>query len=276
MTARLGPLSFAALAFDLDGTLLARDDTVSPRNQAAVRAAMAAGYRIIVASARWLTIAKHVAHTLGLDTPIVACSGAQVYSQREHRDLLDLRLPEAFAAAIYEICDANRCVATIGVDESALLKLDGTPDPATLPAGMTFTPRLTGVATTRPRIVMVQGTAVGVLIRAELEPQWRDRVHFMESMTSQGKSNLTITAAGADKGVALGVACEELRISPRQVVAFGDAENDIEMFRVAGASVAMGQAAEHVKAHATFVSAHGYQDGVAVAIERLLETGSLA
>jgi hydroxymethylpyrimidine pyrophosphatase-like HAD family hydrolase len=58
-------------------------------------------------------------------------------------------------------------------------------------------------------------------------------------------------------------------------VAFGDAEADIEMFRVAGASVAMGQSSDHVKSMATVVTATNDEDGVAVAVERLLETGSI-
>jgi hydroxymethylpyrimidine pyrophosphatase-like HAD family hydrolase len=62
-------------------------------------------------------------------------------------------------------------------------------------------------------------------------------------------------------------------LQPRDVVAFGDAENDIEMFRVAGASVAMGQAGDDVKAKATAVTLRNDEAGVARAIERLLATG---
>jgi hydroxymethylpyrimidine pyrophosphatase-like HAD family hydrolase len=47
------------------------------------------------------------------------------------------------------------------------------------------------------------------------------------------------------------------------------------MFSVAGASVAMGQASEVVRAAASFVSATNVDDGVALAIERLLTDGQL-
>ena len=65
-------------------------------------------------------------------------------------------------------------------------------------------------------------------------------------------------------------------ISTRDVVAFGDAEADIEMFRVAGASVAMGQASDHVKSMATAVTLVNDDDGVAVAVERLVKTGMIS
>jgi hypothetical protein len=59
------------------------------------------------------------------------------------------------------------------------------------------------------------------------------------------------------------------------VVAFGDSENDLEMFKVAGASVAMGQADERVKAAATKVTSRHDEDGVARAIDELLATGTV-
>jgi hydroxymethylpyrimidine pyrophosphatase-like HAD family hydrolase len=59
-------------------------------------------------------------------------------------------------------------------------------------------------------------------------------------------------------------------------VAFGDSGDDIEMFKVAAASVAMGQAKDTLKAAATWVSAPNDQGGVALAIERLLAGGDLS
>ena len=58
------------------------------------------------------------------------------------------------------------------------------------------------------------------------------------------------------------------------MITFGDAENDIEMFKVSGASVAMGQASDAVKAAATTVTAANTQDGVAQAIDKILSTGA--
>jgi hydroxymethylpyrimidine pyrophosphatase-like HAD family hydrolase len=62
-------------------------------------------------------------------------------------------------------------------------------------------------------------------------------------------------------------------LSPLEVVTFGDAENDIEMFKISGASFAMGQADERTKAAATAVTLRNDQAGVARAVEQLLATG---
>ena len=277
-SATLAPVR-RALAFDLDGTLLGPDERVSTRNLAAVQRAHAAGFAVILATARWFRLAAEAAHQLhqsGVDVPgpAVACSGAQVRRLGNGVDLMDVRLPVEFARAVASVCDDRRCIAWAALDEQVAVKMDAAPG-IDLPPGLVATAALSDALAVAPRMLLIQGTDACAVIEAELAPLWSDRVRFVESFSSSRKRILTLTAQGADKGRALRVACIDLGIDPLDVIAFGDAENDIEMFRVAGGSVAMGQASDRVKAEATSVSAPGSEDGVAQAIERLLDTGSL-
>jgi hydroxymethylpyrimidine pyrophosphatase-like HAD family hydrolase len=123
-----------------------------------------------------------------------------------------------------------------------------------------------------PRGVLVFGEEQSGLVLDALQVRWADQVRFLVSMTGRGVGVLTITGHGADKGRALAVACADIGIDPADVVAFGDSETDIEMFRVAGASVAMGQATPVVQSEATWVTTANTDDGVGRAIERLLGT----
>jgi hydroxymethylpyrimidine pyrophosphatase-like HAD family hydrolase len=186
-----------------------------------------------------------------------------------------VRLPADFAAELYTICDAERCIATVVGDDEVVVKMEATVDPSLAPKEMRFATALAGAGIDAPRIALIQGSGVCEVIERDLAPRWDGRVQFVTSISSYGKPILTLTATGADKGVALGVACEDLGIALSDVVAFGDSGNDLEMFRVCGAAVAMGQASDEIKSAATFVSAHNDQDGVAVAVERLLERGDL-
>jgi hydroxymethylpyrimidine pyrophosphatase-like HAD family hydrolase len=241
----------------------------------AVRAARDAGLAIIIATARWRQMALRVAAELQISGPVIACSGAQVHLPGDDRDIFDERLPEDFVAELYRICDADRCVATVTVSDRVLLKLDGEPDKSLLLPEMSWVRRLAGAADTLPRVAAIQGSSVNARIRAELQPRYRQRVHFFDSIGPTGKVILTLTAATASKGAALTAACRHLGIAADTVIAFGDAENDIEMFRVAGASVAMGQADAAVKAAATAVTLRNDEAGVARAIEALLATGTV-
>lgn len=266
-------MAYKALAIDLDGTLLIGENLPDAHRDAVARAHKA-GLEIIIATARWRQMAERISSQIGFSKPIIACSGAQVFIPGEG-DIFDHRLPEAFVKGLYEVCNAERCLATVTLDEAVILKLDGEPNLALLPDEMTWVPRLEVEAHARPRIAAIQGTAIGTRIREELWPAFRDQVNIYDSIGPSGKIVITITARAASKGEALLTGCRKLGISPTEVVAFGDSGNDIEMFRVAGASVAMGQAEESVKSAASLVTRANTEDGVAIVIDRLLQTGKL-
>lgn len=266
-------MTYKAFAIDLDGTLLIGED-LPEAHRIAVANAHAAGFEIIIATARWRQMAERIARQIGFQSPIIACSGAQVYIPDEG-DIFDYRLPADFVAELYKLCNTERCIATITLDEQVVLKLDGKPDMSLLPAEMTWIPALDERAHARPRIAAVQGSNIGDIIKYELKPRYADTVNIYDSIGPSGKIVITLTAKAASKGEALRATCGHLGISPADVVAFGDSENDIDMFKVAGASVAMGQADDAVKASANWTTSANTEDGVAVAIERLLSTGAL-
>jgi hydroxymethylpyrimidine pyrophosphatase-like HAD family hydrolase len=258
-----------ALAVDLDGTLLGPDDAVSTRNRAAVEAAAAAGWHVILATARWYQLAGRTAHELGLVDPVIACSGAEVRRLVDGVDLLDVRLPAAFTDELYPLCDAAGGLVLAYQDDDVAVRSPVAPGLG-LPE-MRPIDALVGGAERTPRCVLVFGEELNAEVLASFGERWQDDVRFLVSMTGHGHPVLTLTSAQADKGRALRVACADLGIDPADVVAMGDSETDIEMFRVAGASVAMGQASAAVRDAATWTTAGHHADGVGLAIEALLD-----
>ena len=267
------PANFRAFAIDLDGTLLVGEH-VPDENIRALQKAHEAGFQIIIATARWVQMAQRVETEIGIKGPVIACSGAQVFDPVSGADIFDHRLPEDFVTDLYALCDVERCIATVTVEDRVLLKLDGEPDPSQVPEEMQWVPKLSGAADSLPRVAAIQGGSANKRIRAELQAAYQDRVHFFNSIGPTGKDILTLTSAQASKGDALRCACEHLGITTDQVVAFGDSENDVEMFRASGASVAMGQADAATKAEATHVTGRNDEAGVAQAVYRIIETGA--
>jgi Cof subfamily protein (haloacid dehalogenase superfamily) len=78
------------------------------------------------------------------------------------------------------------------------------------------------------------------------------------------------TAPGIDKARALEGALPKLGIDASEVVSFGDGQNDKSMIEWAGTGVAMGNAVDEVKAVAQMVTANNNEDGIAVALDKLL------
>ena len=74
---------------------------------------------------------------------------------------------------------------------------------------------------------------------------------------------------GISKADALKRACEVLKIPTNDIIAFGDAQNDLQMFKLAGYAVAMGNAVEEVKKIADYVTTTNNEDGIASALEKL-------
>ena len=74
-----------------------------------------------------------------------------------------------------------------------------------------------------------------------------------------------------DKGQGIRDICTAIGISTKEVIAFGDAANDIPMLQTAGIGVAMGNAAEAVKLEADYVTASNNEDGIAAALETFLK-----
>ena len=76
-----------------------------------------------------------------------------------------------------------------------------------------------------------------------------------------------IIAGGGGKMVGIRRYLELMGIAPEEIIAFGDAENDLDMIRFAGIGVAMGNASEEVKAVADYVTEDIDDDGIEKALK---------
>lgn len=81
---------------------------------------------------------------------------------------------------------------------------------------------------------------------------------------------LEITKNGTDKGTALELLCNYLKIEPDKVIAFGDGENDLQFLNKAGTAVAMGNATDSVKAQADIITDTNNNQGVLKALKNLI------
>lgn len=88
------------------------------------------------------------------------------------------------------------------------------------------------------------------------------------SLTSALSGMLEILPIGASKGAGVRLVLEKMGISPERCLALGDGENDVEMLRLCGLSVAMGNAVSKTKDVADVIAPSNDEHGVAYAIEK--------
>lgn len=82
-----------------------------------------------------------------------------------------------------------------------------------------------------------------------------------------GKESGEIAVKGNDKETAITIVLDRLGLSKADAISFGDANNDLAMFRACGYNVAMGNATTELKAAADEVTTDVNHDGIAVSLE---------
>jgi len=90
------------------------------------------------------------------------------------------------------------------------------------------------------------------------------------SLPYNGLWAVDFTAEGVDKAAAARVVASMAGISPEQFAAAGDSYNDLPMLKIAGMSIAMGNAPDEVKREADYVAPTVEEEGLAVAIDEYI------
>ena len=79
-----------------------------------------------------------------------------------------------------------------------------------------------------------------------------------------------MASGSVSKASALHALAAQFHITPKQVMAFGDSDNDIELFSYAGCGVAMQNATSNLMKAASAVTRSNNEDGVAFYLESFL------
>jgi hydroxymethylpyrimidine pyrophosphatase-like HAD family hydrolase len=118
--------------------------------------------------------------------------------------------------------------------------------------------------------------SVGRSIIATVEPHEHEVLAAIHDLGLEwhiifNKGSVMVLPSGVNKASGLAAVLEELRIPAEQVVAVGDAENDLAFLQASGYPVAVANALPSVKAAARSVTSGARGAGVAEVIERLIE-----
>ena len=262
----------SGIVLDVDGTLLDPWHRITPATAAAVARALAAGLHVLLASGRSANAMRDLLAELGLEGPAIAFNGALTFRLEDGgvRALAETPLAADAAAEAYELARAHGAevgwftrdgwrIAARGPGVAEEQALTGEPallDPE-LPAGAPAPHKLMCI------VADLGGTPALHALRERLPAGVNGQFSHPRY--------LELTAPGVDKGRAVEAACAALGVSPARFAAIGDAENDITMLRAAGVGIAMGNAAPAVIAAADRVTATNARDGVAAAIDALLD-----
>ena len=262
------------VATDLDGTLLREDLSISPRTRAALDAVRAAGIHVVPVTARQPIGVRHIAEEAGFADWAVCSNGSLVVHLGTGERLLEshvgVEVQQGLVAALARTLPGLLCCSVRDGGELFVAQ-EGYAAIASFADHKRDTATMGGHPVAH---VLAEPSLKLILRHPELAVEaLAERVAELGltgfEVTWSGAPFLEVMGPGISKAWGVSRLCEELGIHPSEVIAFGDAPNDVELLTWAGRGVAMGNAAAVTLAAADEVTDDNEADGVAQVLERL-------
>lgn len=256
---------------DLDGTLLGPDKTISAANLAALGWLEEAGFRPTVASGRHHRNILQFGDRLDLSGWIVSSHGAVVAHATSGEVLHEMIIPlaEARAACLYGT--SKRLTLLAHHNEGIFAnEFSSWTDEYTRRAG--WAPRRGDLAALAEggftNFLFIASKAELDALQNEVFQRFAPRNHVVRVE----EDLIEMIAAGASKAAGGRALTQQLGLEAADTLAFGDANNDVEMLRWAGLSVAMPHGTPAARQSAKLIGPMGNrEEAFARAVEAALQ-----
>ena len=265
------------IALDMDGTLLAGDHwTVPQENVLAIRRAHAAGIQVCICTGRLLEDASDFAHRLDLPVMIIGSIGSRAADAPLPEGTIFFRRdfdPKDALAVLDRVMDLGFMVNVFEDGHVSTLPSEAYPEYHLAKR------RLVRVDYGRDAIYAAASRGImKIFVVGAVEEETRVglirnglRSEFpLLPISCSSPNNIEIVPPDSGKGAALHSMAQHLGLTREEVMAVGDAQNDLSMLEYAYHSVAMGNAEEAVRCVCRYQTATNDECGVARIIERVL------
>jgi Cof subfamily protein (haloacid dehalogenase superfamily) len=260
---------------DVDGTLVNEQKVLTKRAQVAVQHLREARIRFAITSGRPPRGMAMLLNDLRLDTPIAGFNGG-LFVTPQLAIIEQKTLPDDIAARAIELIRACGLDVWVYRGNDWLITNADAPHVAREAWTVQFKPTI--VADVGEKLAQI-AKIVGVsddnekVQRCEADAQ----AAFGQRATANRSQPyyLDITHLDANKGAVVEFLSRQLEVPAEQIATIGDQPNDVLMFKRSGFSIAMGNASDQVKAHASATTASYNDEGFAKAMEHFI-LGSLS
>lgn len=266
---------YKLLVLDVDGTLIGQGAYPTPRVAEAVQEARRKGVVVTLGTGRASEACYHILERLRLDKLHIFFDGAAVVEWPSNEIIYVQALPPPAGQRLIELAREYDLFLEIYAHDFYFIEKDG-PLADHQRQKLQITPIITNLMSLIGRIKVVKGQILAttpaekeraILVSKEMEPlckmSWSldpsNNIYFINAISRS-----------VSKGETLHTVADYLGVDLEQVLAMGNSFNDLPIFEVAGASVAMGHAPDELKQKATWVAPSVEDDGVAVAIEKFV------
>lgn len=274
-------MDIKCIALDLDRTTLNAQGKLSKANEEAIRKAVAKGIHVCIASGRAFdTLPQDVVSIPGIEYAITS-NGAAVYRIQDKQCLRSYVLTEQSVKKILELTKDFPVTYEGFIRGTAYAAKEYIEDPVKFGATEHAVAYVKSTRHLQDDIVSFlkqhddELDSMDIVVKDEAQKQKVIEVLKAEVediyITSSISQLVEISYKDAGKRSGVKFITEYLGLNPKQVVAFGDADNDIDMLEYAGCGIAMENASNGLLAVADVVTLHHDRDGVAYALKNILK-----
>lgn len=272
------PTQMKMLALDIDGTTFDPKQVITPRVKKAIQTACEQGIIVLPATGRTFAgIPPEFTDIPGVDYALTS-NGAAVYKLEPFTELYSDCLSAARAIEIVEQASKFDCIMAAYINGHGYNQITRETELERFVSKemmIYFEETKENVDDLAQEIKKMNHHVEKInLIFPNVEVCRATHTFFSQFddlfLTSSIRDNVEINKQGCNKGVSLLALAKQLNIKQEEIMAIGDGDNDIEMLKMAGLGIAMGNANKEIKEAADDVTLTNSEDGVAVAIEKIL------
>lgn len=260
------------LALDMDGTLLTSDKKLTQPQIEAIHQAVKSGVKLVLCTGRILNGVKPYFTQLGLDTEneyVIVNNGCSTHQTKDWQLIDWEELSPNDIAYLASFLKEDDIQLTLFDEEHYYVLEQEANQYVREDTNLVFVEPTTLSFETAIRgdRHLFQAMFVGPKNQIDLfQETYEEELCSNYNAVRSQTSIYEILPKNTSKASALKKLAQDLQIQPHEIMAIGDANNDIEMLEFAGLSIAMGNANDTVKALADDVTDSNNHDGVAKAI----------
>lgn len=273
-------MDIRCIALDLDRTTLNEHARLSEGNRNALEYAISKGVHIVIASGRgFASLPEDVLSISGIEYAITS-NGASVYHVPTGKRLMSYTLEPNSVREILTLTDGMHLAYEAFIDGVAFAQKDYVENPGFYgAANATQYIQSTRTPVSDFQNFMLQHSheleSIDLVVSSEEQKSllWTLLQKRIPSIyvTSSVHQLLELSHRDAGKHSGVRYVAEQLGLSPTQIAAFGDGDNDADMLSYVGCGIAVENASPSCLAAADFVTAHHRDDGVALGIREILK-----
>ena len=270
--------NFKAVMIDLDGTLLTDDKKITDFSNQILQKLYDNGIKIIIATGRGLSRAKQLTEKLDFDKIILANNGAIIHSSSNIATDEDLKLESNVVDELSTLSEEygirpyffveNRCALLIQDEDDKKNFEDSVGDIGEI---MTVSERNLPIDDC-VSMIMISAKNHILKIVDTIKNNPHVTYHIHTKYFPQNIRMLEVQNVNTDKYKRAIALLEHFGIKNDEVVAIGDAHNDLEMVVNSGLGVAMKNSDDILKQQADIITQYtNEEDGLAKFLEELFE-----